>query len=90
MDRGLKAITRRSRSKPCERHTAGSAECPRPARIWSPCWGVHDVVDGGIWCVVDALSGVCLRRTANPFPVIAALSNVPPLDFERVEDMSTT
>ena len=69
---------------------AGVIECPEPARIWSPCWGVHDVVDGGLRCVVDALSGVCLRRTASPFTFIAAPSSLTPLTLELVEDMSTT
>lgn len=44
------------------------------AHIWSPREGVHDVVDGDVWCVMDALSGVCLRRTAACFPFIARLS----------------
>ena len=68
----------------------GLLGCPPTARISSPIWGVNDVVDGGVWCVVDALSGVCLRRTASPFPFIAALSSSMPPDVERVEDMSTT
>ena len=45
---------------------------------------------GGVWCVVDALSGVCLRRIASLLPLRCRPFSWTATDLECVEDVSTT
>jgi hypothetical protein len=45
--------------------------------IWSPCRGVHDVAAAGLRCDVDALSGVCPRRSSTQPPLQLLASGCP-------------